>query len=88
MKHDLTELNNKNCNLLPYQEKLYAEYKCQSIDAFIAALSDKIEELQGELTDEEDNTAYLQCELNDFKGKLSDAMSTIDKLEAEIQELR
>ena len=88
MKHDLTELNAFNCDLKFYQDNLYREYLCQSLDDLIARMSDKIEELKGELADNKETTKYQQNEINDLKDKLADAIKTINKLEAEIQGLR
>ena len=87
MKHDLTELNAFNCDLKFYQDNLYREYLCQSLDDLIARMSDKIEELKGELADDKGTIKYQQNEINDLKDKLADAIKTINKLEAEIQGL-
>lgn len=87
MKHDLTELNAFNCDLKFYQDNLYREYLCQSLDDLIARMSDKIEELKGELADNKETIDYQQSEINDLKDKLADAINTINELEAEIQDL-
>lgn len=87
MKHDLTELTNLNCDLEFYQDELYREYQCQSLDDLIARMSDKIEELQGELRDMSDAEESARNEVDIVKDELADAMNTINQLEAETQEL-
>ena len=95
MKHDLTELNAFNCDLKFYQDNLYREYLCQSLDDLIARMSDKIEELRGELRDMSDaeknarnELTEAKDEISNLKDNLAEAMSTINKLEAEIQVLK